>query len=116
MPARLLSLTSNWKWQPAYGIVVFTGAGCGCLTEEDRDRVWRRWGVPVFEQMLGTDGSVAAEECDAHQGLHLRDGIRWRGELMRDRCPCGVATPRIPASIGIARAVAAFVPAFAAAD
>jgi hypothetical protein len=96
LPANLLGVTLKSVWRPRYGLVVFTGQGCGSLTEHDRDEVWRVWGVPVFEHMLDFHGSVAAEECDAHSGLHLRPGIEWRGDLLRAKCECGLETPRIP--------------------
>jgi hypothetical protein len=43
----------------------------GLLTEEDRELLWRAFGVPVFEHFLGAANEVLAAECDAHQGLHL---------------------------------------------
>lgn len=53
-------------------LVVFTGVPFGCLSEADRDLLWRAFQVPVFEQMLGFDGELLASECEAHEGLHLR--------------------------------------------
>src|SRR5687767_8504860 len=43
-------------WRPAFPLVVFTGARHGFLDSTARDEMWRRFGVPVFEQLLGNDG------------------------------------------------------------
>jgi hypothetical protein len=41
------------------------------LTAADRNLFWQAFGAPVYEQWLGIDNEVLAEECDAHCGLHL---------------------------------------------
>ena len=72
LPSGLLPLAARWNWSPSYAIVVFTGPFWGILTNEERDNVWDRWGVPVYEYRLDSEGSVIAQECDAHDGLHAR--------------------------------------------
>jgi hypothetical protein len=77
---------------------------------EDRDRIWLRWGVPVFEQLMSHDFELLAEECDAHDGLHVRHSeyVIERGELIcsgtpsgiaatlvTQPCPCGDPAPRL---------------------
>ena len=51
-------------------IVAFTGLEHGALSEAERDKLWRAFEVPIFEQYLGADGSLLAWECEAHAGLH----------------------------------------------
>lgn len=56
-----------------YPVVAFTGVRHGYLSDADRDLFWRTFGVPVFEQMTGVDNDVVADECEAHNGLHVRN-------------------------------------------
>ena len=55
-----------------YPAVAFTGPTHGLLTEADREMFWRCFQVPVFEQWLGLRNEVLAEECEAHDSLHIR--------------------------------------------
>ncbi|WP_180538678.1 hypothetical protein [Nevskia soli] len=103
-------------------MVVFSGMDAGAFTAEQRDELWDRYQVPVFEHFVGTDGRVIASECEVHNGLHIRlDGaileaagneilltslsdleapaIRVRtglkGPIEYDVCNCGRVEPRI---------------------
>jgi hypothetical protein len=104
-------------------VVSFTGGEQGELAEDDRERFWRVFQVPVFEQRLGFDGRVIAYECEAHDGLHivperaaieetahsellltsltdlrrptLRVGTRLGGSIQHDCCDCGNAAARL---------------------
>lgn len=115
-------------------VVSFTGYGEGELSEEDRERFWRVFQVPVFEQRLGFDGRVIAHECEAHDGLHilteratfeqannkellltsltdlryptLRVGTRLARAIQYECCDCGNATARLVGA-GPLRALAA---------
>ncbi len=79
------------------GIVVFRWNGDAGLSEGERDYLWRRFGVPVFEQYLSRENRLLATECDAHAGLHVvaaavaRDGYRLESKA----CPCGNKHPRL---------------------
>jgi hypothetical protein len=58
------------------------------LTDAQRDRLWEAFGVPVFEQILGPDNVLLANECDAHAGLHLTPAhAGMRADVAR--CACG---------------------------
>lgn len=99
-----------------YPAVAFTGVRHGALTQADRDLIWRAFRVPVFEQFRGLHGELLAEECDAHEGLHvigeaavfetrgkelvatsllalrtpvLRVLTGFTGEIEKGLCPCG---------------------------
>ncbi len=103
-------------------MVVFSGMDAGAFTAEQRDELWDRYQVPVFEHFVGTDGRVIASECEVHNGLHIRlDGailemvgdeilltslsdleapaIRVRtglkGPIEYEACNCGRVEPRI---------------------
>jgi len=104
-------------------VVSFTGGNEGELSEDDRERFWRVFRVPLFEQRVGFDGRVIAHECEAHDGLHimperaaieetahsellltsltdlrhptLRVGTRLAGSIRGDCCDCGNATARL---------------------
>lgn len=52
-------------------VVVSSRITTGLLREEDRETLWQRFQLPVFERLLGLDGEMLAWECAAHSGLHL---------------------------------------------
>lgn len=52
-------------------IVVSSRITAGLLREEDRENLWQRFQLPVFERLVGLDGETLAWECAAHSGLHL---------------------------------------------
>lgn len=58
--------------RPAHAVIVFTRLGSSRLDESARRWLWNTFEVPVFEQLEWVDGSLLAEECEAHSGLHLR--------------------------------------------
>jgi hypothetical protein len=64
------ALTSA-QLRPDVAVVVFSGMDAGVLTEEQRDQIWNYYQVPLFEQLVGTDGKVIAAECEVHSGLHI---------------------------------------------
>jgi hypothetical protein len=73
------------------------------MTDEDRDLLWRAFGLPVFEQLLGADGRVVARECEVHDGLHADEGetllageaAGHSAEIVTGHCYCGLETPRL---------------------
>ena len=82
-----------------HGLVVLTRHSP--LTDRDRDRLWRAFGVPVFEFLRAADGLVIARECECHDGLHV-DAMpelpqNWTADFVKDHCECGLETPRIKA-------------------
>jgi hypothetical protein len=78
-------------------IVVLTSFDDSPLAARNRDLLWRAFGVPVFEQLRGSDGAVIARECEVHDGLHFNAGEfpGHPGDIMRDHCACGAETPRL---------------------
>jgi len=88
------------------GIVVFTHSLDSCIADADRDFLWHRFGVPVFEQYLNAHNELLATECDAHAGLHIV--AEWGGLARNgtdaDPCPCGdprplLVTPKAHAAV-----------------
>ena len=84
--------------------VVLTSIDDSPLADDYRDLLWRAWGVPVFEQLRGPDGTIIARECEVHDGLHIVAGTADAQELLRARadleivtsvCECGAETPRM---------------------
>jgi hypothetical protein len=97
LSARLLHKILPDHWIPMFPVVVLTGPRHGFLTEQQRDLIWRRWGVPVYEFLTDSAGAVVASECDAHEGLHVHgSGV----EAKERECGCGVVGPMI--SLGAA--------------
>jgi hypothetical protein len=78
-------------------IVVLTSFDDSPLADHHRDMLWTAFGVPVFEQLLGSDGTVIASECEVHDGLHLRanEPFFLDGEVVTEQCACGLETPRL---------------------
>ncbi len=79
-------------------IVVLTSLDDSPLTDDHRDLLWRTFGVPIFEQLRGREGSVLARECEVHDGLHLDEsaaGLDLLGQIVSERCECGLESPRL---------------------
>jgi hypothetical protein len=82
------------------------------LTENDRERLWQDFRLPVFEQIIGPSGELLAAECEAHDGLHVESSDLPLGPETLDTapCPCGRKTPRVGVARGaeLERSVAAY--------
>jgi hypothetical protein len=67
-------------------LFVRTGLDEGLLTPLDRDALWQRYGLPMFEHLIGMDGELLAFECETHDGLHIvEDNVVFQvdgGELL----------------------------------
>ncbi len=73
-PVEMLRRLAKIVRPQQFPLVAFTGIPHGLLTDSDRNLFWKAYGVPVFEQFCGLEGEVLAEECEAHDGLHIRTG------------------------------------------
>ena len=97
---------------PERSLIVVSNLGDPLLTADQRDRLWRAFHVPVFEQIVGRNGELYAAECEAHDGMHLEDSEASLENYAVERipCACGRKSPRIvPAKpVELARAAAAF--------
>jgi hypothetical protein len=103
-------------------MVVLTRLDDAPLATHHRDLLWHAFEVPVFEQVLGWDGTVIARECEVHDGLHIAESaailhlyddellvtqltvfdeplVRVRtglaAEIVTGHCECGSETPRL---------------------
>lgn len=78
-------------------IIVLTSVDDSPLADHHRDLLWGAFGVPIFEQLRGENGTVIASECEVHDGLHFRDNEAFtlEGEIVSDPCACGLETPRL---------------------
>ena len=87
-----------------HALIVLSRPGARGITESQRDWLWRRYRVPVFEQIVGPEGELLAAECEAHDGLHAQPAEPLlQGETFDTTpCPCGRRTPRIRALQGAA--------------
>ncbi|MEO8131021.1 MAG: hypothetical protein ABJF23_01870 [Bryobacteraceae bacterium] len=135
-PVNVLRSMAPMAGPQRYPVIVFTGVLHGTLTAADRELFWKSFRVPVFEQLLGLGNELVAEECEAHDGLHVREDqniIELRsGELVytpleavtytvlriasgctvrpeRALCPCGRAGLRLKDIAPIAKARGAAV-------
>lgn len=56
-----------------HAVLVRTGLDDGLLSPMERDGLWLRYGLPMFEHLTGMDGEILAWECEAHCGLHVME-------------------------------------------
>lgn len=88
-------------------VVVLARPGDVLLTSSDRDVLWRRFRVPVFEQIIGREGVLLAAECEAHDGLHVEGAAGdWTSAYRMEisPCACGKKAPRLQAAGTLAAA------------
>jgi len=93
-PLDLLRRLARDTWSFDQAVVVFTYSGGTGLSPLDRERLWKAFGVPVFEQYLSPRNRLLATECDAHSGLHVVSGCEGF-RLEHEVCPCGNPAPRL---------------------
>jgi hypothetical protein len=78
------------NWTPEFPIVVLSDCRSGLISDDDRDYIWHRFGVPVFEYLLDANGKILARECEAHDGLHVEGEIdAFDAVLTEEACGCG---------------------------
>ena len=82
--------------EPEHALIVFLFPWEPRVPEPSRDRLWRAFGVPIFEQVISERGELLATECEAHDGLHIvsRDFAVGDHEMDSSRCACGETSPR----------------------
>lgn len=99
-----------------YTLIAVTGNGEECLSDLSRVILWQAFGVPVYEVLVDSDGLLLAAECEAHEGWHVRAGLRasisggkvfmhrgnrkpiftgYMGEIDTTACACRRQTARI---------------------
>jgi hypothetical protein len=80
-----------------HAVIALASPGDPILSIAERERLWRAFRVPVFEQIIGPNGELLAAECEAHDGLHIEiPGLPWDGyRLELSACGCGRKTPRL---------------------
>lgn len=85
------------------------------LSNEDRTALWNAFSVPVYEVVLSDDGALLASGCEAQEGWHIEQGVRFSrvndqlwfsrrgrqtgtglvGQIQDEPCPCGRPGQRI---------------------
>jgi len=71
-------------------IFALTDSGSNPITEALRDRLWKVFGVPVYELIVVPGCHLLATECEAHDGWHLQpgtDAYQVKGEVIYDIPP-----------------------------
>jgi hypothetical protein len=89
IPEKIPSLT--------HALIVLARPGDDLLTKAQRERLWKAFRVPVFQQVVTRSGVLLAAECEAHDGLHMESPKFVVIGLPVDRTPCGCGrkTPRL---------------------
>lgn len=118
-PESIAATLEQWNALASEGVVlthsmiVFSRPGDPRLSAEDRDRFWRTFEVPLFEQVIGDTGRLLAFECEAHQGLHVvSPRFNPPGELDPSVCGCGLESPRLVTMVTRPRKLAAAAAGF----
>jgi hypothetical protein len=102
-------------------VTVRTPLGERLASERTRDCFWRAFELPVFEELVGSDGETLGFECEGHSGMHLdtqsaifeaffgelvvtslvalrypviRLRTGWVGAIEQSTCPCGERVTR----------------------
>jgi hypothetical protein len=68
------------------------------LTEAERDLLWDAFEAPVYGLLVDSEGDVIGYECEAQDGLHIRDSYAsglLPGTVQHDLCECGRLGPRL---------------------
>jgi hypothetical protein len=93
----LLELAAGAAPALTHALIVISRPGDPLLPPADRERLWRAFRVPVFQQIVGARGELLAAECEAHDGLHVETPDRdWSGYSVETGvCACGRKTPRL---------------------
>jgi hypothetical protein len=85
------------------------------LSDGERTALWKGFSMPVYELVLADDGALLASECEAQEGWHIEQGVRFSrmndqlwfsrrgrqtgtglvGEIQDEPCPCGRPGQRI---------------------
>ena len=122
-PAQLLRLSRyRIRRGPHRAIIAIQAPGMSPLSELEREWLWQRFHVPLYQQVRGFQGELLAAECDAQVGLHvnaaaahwevrkqelmftslvdlrhpvLRLSSGWHGDLETSRCGCGCLSARL---------------------
>ncbi|MEO8098803.1 MAG: hypothetical protein ABI811_13960 [Acidobacteriota bacterium] len=94
---QLLNLIAIPSPADMHALIAVSRWGQPLLTASERERLWRAFHVPVFEQIIGATGRVLAAECEAHDGLHVAQSTVEQGTYSVDEspCPCGKKTARL---------------------
>src|SRR3954469_3465138 len=119
--SHLLELAAHVRSaQGAFGeldcaVFVITDFRDAPLSDEERTVLWNAFSVPVYEVVLADDGALLASECEAQEGWHIEQGVRFSrlndqlwysrrgretgtglvGDIQDDPCPCGRPGQRI---------------------
>jgi hypothetical protein len=95
---------------PTHALVVLHRPGGVPLAADDREWLWRKFGVPIFEQVIGAGGELVAAECEAHEGMHIESPqmrlheMELAGQVDASPCACGRTTPRVRSAPSAAQA------------
>lgn len=89
IPEQIPSLT--------HALIVQAQPGEPPLTKLQREKLWRVFSVPIFQQIVDPRGVLLAAECEAHDGLHLESSKFVGKDQAVDLsiCGCGRKTPRL---------------------
>jgi hypothetical protein len=92
-PMETIRTFDSTSWSPEYPVVVLSSDLEALVTDADRDYMWKRFGLPVFEYLLDGNGEILARECEAHDGLHLDRTFESFGRLRITEEPCACGQP-----------------------
>lgn len=68
------------------------------LDEARREELWAKFQVPIYALLVDGRGEVVGYECEAQDGIHLREDYAARlltGHVESSLCECGRPGPRL---------------------
>jgi hypothetical protein len=89
---------------PTHAVVILTHPG-EILTDADRDCLWNRFRVPLFQQIIDIRGRLIAYECEAHGPLHVvsETAAQQLGAMRNRLCACGKQTNLLDSEVLVIR-------------
>ena len=111
---QLLAIDPKQTSSLTHAVVVLRRPASPPLSSHDRNLLWEKFGVPMFEQIVGERGKLLAAECEAHSGLHVFGGgsQQMLAAPNSEICACGEIVPLLLAAAPEVSALAASAGSF----
>lgn len=93
-----LTVAADAGARVARAVFPLVGPATPFLDVRQRDELWDKFQVPVYALLVDGRDEVVGYECEAQEGLHLREDYAARllfGRIESTLCECGRPGPRL---------------------
>ena len=93
-----LTVAADAGARAARAVFPLVGPATPFLDRDKRDELWHKFQVPVYALLVDGREEVVGYECEAQEGLHLREDYAARllfGRVDSTLCECGRPGPRL---------------------